>query len=131
MQYTFVRLSAGMLASGGLLGLNEGLGALSLNANTLAASGINDHLAQHVGSLTSKPFASEQLTRSNGATHVGPNASSTSSTSTVASSAPFSQGLNQGNGLPLGWISMADPEGRVFYFNSLTGIAQWSSPLAQ
>lgn len=119
-----------MLASGGLLGINESIGGLSLNANTLAASGINDQLAQHVGSLTSKPFTNDQLTRSNGVSHVGPNASSTSSTSTVVASAPFSQGLNQGSSLPLGWMSMTDPEGRVFYFNSLTGIAQWSSPLA-
>ena len=122
---------AGMLATGGLLGIHEGLGGLSLNNNTLAASGINDQLAQHIGSLTSKHLTNEQLTRSNGLTSVGTNGSSTTSTNTVASSVPFSQGISHGNGLPFGWVSMADPEGRVFYFNSLTGLAQWNSPLVQ
>lgn len=122
---------AGMVANGGLLDIHEGLGGLSLNTNTLAASGINDQLAQHIGSLTSKHLTNEQLTRSNGFTSVGTNASSTTSTNTVASSAPFSQGISHGNGLPFGWVSMADPEGRVFYFNSLTGLAQWNSPLVQ
>ena len=119
-----------MLANGGVLGINEGFGGLNLTPNSLAAPGINDQLAQHIGSLTSKPIKFEQLTRGNGLTSVDTIASSTANT-TVAPSVSFSQAMSNGNGLPFGWISMADPEGRVFYFNSLTGIAQWKWPLAQ
>ena len=108
------------------MGLHDGLGGLSLNANSLAASGINDQQAQHVGSLNSKSVTNEQLTR-NSLTTLGSNTSS----NTMASSLPLSQGVSHGNGLPFGWISMADPEGRVFYFHSLTGVAQWNSPLTQ
>ena len=120
-----------MLASGGVLGINEGFGGLSLTPNSLAAPGINDQLAQHIGSLTSKPLKIEQLTRSNGLPSVETNASSSANTNTVAPSVPFCQGMSHGNGLPFGWINMADPEGRVFYFNSLTGTAQWKWPLAE
>ena len=118
-----------MLANRGLLGINEGFGGLSLNTNTLAAADVNDQVAQHIGSLTSKPFEVEQLTRGNGPRSVGTNASSTANT--VASSAPFSQGISHSDRLPFGWVNMADPEGRMFYFNSLTGTAQWKCPLAQ
>lgn len=120
-----------MLTSGGLLGINESLGGLSLNTQSLAAPCINDQLAQHIGSLTTKPLKFEQLTRSNGPSSVETNASSTANNNTVASSPAFSQGISHSSGLPFGWISMADPEGRVFYFNSLTGLAQWKFPLAQ
>ena len=117
-----------MLSSGGLLGINDGFGGLSLNtnANVLAAPGINDQHPQPIGVLNSKPFTSEQLAR-NSLTSVGTNTSST----TMSPSLSFSQGVGQGHGLPFGWISMADPEGRIFYFNSLTGVAQWSVPLTQ
>ncbi|KAL3132091.1 hypothetical protein ABBQ32_008701 [Trebouxia sp. C0010 RCD-2024] len=115
----------GMLANGGLLELHDGLGGLSLNANSLAASGINGQQAQRVG-MSSKPIISDQLTR-NSITTMGSNTSS----NTMASSLPLSQGVSQGNGLPFGWISMADPEGRVFYFHGLTGVAQWHAPLTQ
>ena len=117
-----------MLASNGLLGISNGLGGLSLNATSLAVPGIIDQQAQQIGSLSSKPFTSEQLTR-NSLTSVGMN--TLTSNATLASSLPFSPDVSPGSGLPLGWISMADPEGRVFFFNSLTGVAQWSSPLAQ
>lgn len=126
MQPTYVRCCAGMLANGGLLGLHDGIGGLSLNANTLAAPGLHDQQAQHVVSLSSKPITNEQLTR-NSFTSMGNNTNSNS----MASSLPLSQGVSQGNGLPFGWISLADPEGRVFYFHSLTGVAQWNAPLTQ
>lgn len=118
--------AAGMLATGGLLGINDGFGGLSLNTNVLAAPGTNDQHPQHIGVLNSKPFTSEQLAR-NSLTSVGTNTSST----TMSPSLSFSQGVSQSNGLPFGWMSMADPEGRVFYFNSMTGVAQWSVPLTQ
>lgn len=121
----YCRCCAGMLANGGLLELHDGLGGLSLNANSLAASGINGQQAQRVG-MSSKPIISDQLTR-NSITTMGSNTSS----NTMASSLPLSQGVSQGNGLPFGWISMADPEGRVFYFHGLTGVAQWHAPLTQ
>ncbi len=104
-----------MLAGGGLLGISDGFGALSLS-NNLALPGLNE---KAISSAGSQGLISEQMTRNSLNSIV-------SSNSTVPS-LPFSP---QPNGLPFGWMSMADPEGRMFYFNNLTGAAQWNPPLS-
>ncbi|KAL0029729.1 hypothetical protein WJX79_005591 [Trebouxia sp. C0005] len=108
----------GMLAGGGLLGISDGFGALSLS-NNLALPGLNEKAISIAGS---QGLTSEQMTRNS-------LNSITSSNSTVPS-LPFTPGMAQPNGLPFGWMSMADPEGRIFYFNNLTGAAQWNPPLS-
>ncbi len=109
-----------MLAGGGLLGISDGFGALSLT-NGLGVPGMSD---KSMAVTHTKGLTSEHLTR-NSLTSIGTNASST----TVVPSVPFTQGIGQANGLPFGWMSIADPEGRMFYFNNLTGAAQWNLPL--
>ena len=104
--------ATGVLAGAGLLGLNDSLGALSLNGNSMVAN------------EKSIPMNSDQLGRGN-LTSIGINASS----NTMAASLPFAQNMAQANGLPFGWMSLADPEGRMFYFNNLTGAAQWNPPM--
>ena len=120
---TYSLHAAGILTNSGLLGIGDGLGGLSLNDTAFAAQGVSD---QHVGHLNSKPVIHEQVTRSSLASRA-PDSRSAPATPSMS----FSHGMNHGNGLPFGWMSMADPEGRVFYFNSLTGLAQWTVPLIQ
>ena len=113
-QVLITETRAGMLA-GGLLGISDGFGALTLS-NNLALPGLNEKAISIAGS---QGLLSEQMTRN----------SLNSSNSTVPS-LPFAPGMAQPNGLPFGWMSMADPEGRMFYFNNLTGAAQWNPPLS-
>jgi len=101
-----------MLAGGGLLGISDGFGALSLS-NNLALSGLNEKAISIGGS---QGLTSEQMTRN--------------SLNSTVPSLPFTPGMAQSNGLPFGWMSMADPEGRMVYFNNLTGVAQWNPPLS-
>lgn len=37
-------------------------------------------------------------------------------------------GSPQATPLPTGWMHIADPEGRVFYYNLLTKQSQWQCP---
>lgn len=109
-----------MLAGGGLLGISDGFGALSLSSN-LALPGSNEKAISMAGSkgLTR---GLEQMTRNS--------LNNIASSSSTVPSLPFNPGMAQPNGLPFGWMSMADPEGRIFYFNNLTGAAQWNPPLS-
>ena len=109
---------AGVLANGSLLGINESLGGLSLNGNQLGA-GVNDK------SMSMGAVNGDSLGRG-GLTSIGTNASS----NPMAASLPIVQNMAQANGLPFGWMSLADPDGRMFYFNNLTGAAQWSPPMS-
>ena len=118
-----VYCTAGMLGNA-LLGAPPGLGVLGLPTGPMGSAGAADKLQSGGGSA----FADDSLSRS-GMSSIG-NASTISSAPSIAHSGsglPFSGQLAAG-ALPFGWISMADPEGRLFYFNGLTGQAQWSSP---
>lgn len=109
-------------------GLPNGLGSFSLGGSNIAAVPTADKASAALG---------------NGAAYIDNSANRPG----VTSLADFSQVSSNGyptalsrpvlslNGqagavsaLPFGWMSMADPEGRVFYFNGLTGQAQWSLP---
>ena len=109
---------AGMLAGGGLLGISDGFGALSLS-NNLALPGLNEKAISIAGS---QGLTSEQMTRNS--------LNSIASSNSTVPSLPFTTGMAQPNGLPFGWMSMADPEGRIFYVDNVTGVAQWNSPLS-
>ena len=100
-------------------GISDGFGGLSLSSTLPGVSNKSLSIAE------SKAISTEQLSR-HSLTSIGTCASS----NTIVPSLSFQQGIGQGLGLPFGWMSMADPEGRVFYFNNLTGAAQWSLPLS-
>ncbi len=108
--------NAGMLAGGGLLGISDGYGALSLSSN-LALSGLNEKAISIGGS---QGLTSEQMTRNS--------LNSIASSNSTVPSLPFTPGMAQLNGLPFGWMSMADPEGRMFYFNNLDWCCSMESP---
>lgn len=110
----------GMLAEAGLLGISDGLGVLSLNSGH-AMPDVND---KSLAMASSAVLTDEQLTQ-NSLHNIGTNAGS----NTTVQSLPYNQGVMQPNGQPFGWMSIADPEGRVFFFNNLTGAAQWNPPL--
>ncbi len=105
-----------MLAGGGLLGISDGFGALSLS-NNLALSGLNEKAISIGGS---QGLTSEQMTRNS--------LNSIASSNSTVPSLPFTPGMAQPNGLPFGWMSMADPEGRMFYFNNLDWCCSMESP---
>lgn len=107
-----------MLAGGGLLGISDGFGALSLS-NNLALPGLNEKAISIAGS---QGLTSEQMTRNS--------LNSIASSNSTVPSLPFTTGMAQPTGLPFGWMSMADPEGRIFYVDNVTGVAQWNSPLS-
>lgn len=109
-----------MLAEAGLLGISDGLGVLSLNSGH-AMPDVND---KSLAMASSAVLTDEQLTQ-NSLHNIGTNAGS----NTTVQSLPYNQGVMQPNGQPFGWMSIADPEGRVFFFNNLTGAAQWNPPL--
>ena len=111
---------SGMLAGAGLLGINDGLGVLSLNSG-LAIPDVND---KPLAMASSAVLTGEQLTQ-NSSHNIGTNAGG----NTTVQSLPYNQGMLPPNGQPFGWMSIADPEGRVFFFNNLTGAAQWNPPL--
>lgn len=112
----------GMLPGGDLLGIADGFGALSLNGSALGMAGLTDKPVPilHTNSVSSESMAGKSLAS------IGSNASS----GTIVPNMPLTHGIGQLNGLPFGWMSMADPEGRMFFFNNLTGSAQWNSPLS-
>lgn len=110
-------------------GLPQGLGGLSLGGTALPA--VPDNIAGSLGK--SQPYMNDSASKLGvnnlaGISSVGnvnPMAIPMAVNSPIV---PFSSQAGIANGLPFGWMSMADPEGRVFYFNGLTGQAQWSIP---
>lgn len=105
-----------------LMGMPQSLGLLSLPSGQMVSVGAVDKA--HPGN----GYTEDSLSRS-GLSSIG-NAGAASSVPAMAhtgAALPFN-GQAAANSLPYGWISMADPEGRLFYFNGLTGQAQWNAP---
>ena len=114
-------------------GLPQGLGGLSLSGG--GGNSLTGSAAQVSASLGIAPaYAGSAYVDSNNNSAGLNNLASISSAGNYTSVAvprpalAFSSQAGSVNALPFGWISMADPEGRVFYFNGLTGQSQWSVP---
>ena len=124
--------SAGLLGNALLgmpQGLPQGLGGLSLAGSALPA--VPQDAAASLG--LSQPYVSDSaskvgLSNFTGISSVGNVNPMAVPMAVSRPTLPFSSQAGMASGLPFGWMSMADPEGRVFYFNGLTGQAQWSIP---
>ena len=113
----YVVCNAGVLANGSLLGINESLGGLSLNGNHLGGS-MNDK--PMLGAVNGDSLGRGALTSIGEIERRNP----------MHASLHYFKNMQQPNGLRFGWMTLADPEGRMFYFNNLTGAAQWNPPMS-
>lgn len=111
-------------------GLPNGLGSLSLGGSHTAATAvpIADKVSGALG--TGLPYIDSIASRPLGVTNLAEFSQVSNEYPTAVSQPMVSLGGQAGTAiaLPFGWMTMADPEGRVFYFNGLTGQAQWSLP---